>query len=256
MQKFLSFNFVSALLVVISAHSFFTYPEPYNRCDGEAISSCPVVRPKHRFAVRGGRCMHYFTSVRQPAATWKRGQRVRIKWARNNHYGGFIRLSFVPVNKMFSKNAHDKFAFYFGCWEQGLYKCSGVDHCGTDQRNGAFSRKIKIPKVLPDGNYVLAMVWYGGLDFRRQVGLYADYSSCSYVKIKGGTKKFRYKPFFAAGNTRPFKSFGMCYTSGRWPGQCGKGCHRQPAFFAKPYPFHIGKTPTAIKWSDYKKAMK
>lgn len=58
-----------------------------------------------------------YDSPANPAKTWSRGQRVTIKYSRNNHGpGGFNRFTLVPPNKMMDKSAHTRNAFAYSCW--------------------------------------------------------------------------------------------------------------------------------------------
>lgn len=153
---------------------------------------------------------------------------------------------------MFDRRAHSSLAFYYGCWEQGLQRCYGTKECGADQSKGAFSRLITVPQVLPDGDYVLSMLWYGGVEYRRRKGKFSDFTSCSFVRIQGGLrKKYRFRPFFEVGNTGEFQNGDKCLTSATYPGQCTRGCDWRNAFYAKPYPFGLGAKPRYLRLGDF-----
>lgn len=163
---------------------------------------------------------------------------------------GFIRLGLVPITRMFDQKAHEELAFYYGCWEQGNYKCNG-DECGTDAKGGGFQRKIRVPDVLPDGLYVLSFLWYGGCEHKRKWGKFSDYSSCSYVMIKGGKKQtYRYQPFFDAGKGE-FETKGKCLTSSTYPGKCQSGCPGTKSFHSLPFPFRQNNMPRKLKRGDF-----
>lgn len=194
-------------------------------------------------------CVKKRTSPNRPAATWRRGQRVVLKWARNNHNGGFINLALVPVTRMFDVSSIRRLTFYYGCWEQGKHPCRG-DQCGSDLSRRAFRRRIVVPAVIPDGDYVVVFLWYGGVDQPRESAQFGDYISCSYVKIKGGKKlrKRPYVPFFVPGNPkkeRKKRRNCMSYTSK--PGACRNGgCFKINAWRRKPWPFNKGRKPAAL----------
>lgn len=188
-------------------------------------------------------------SEKAPAKVWRRGQKVSIKWAKNNHRGGLVRFSLVPYELMTSRHWHRVLALYYGCWEQGQYKCRRGE-CGTDTQGEAFRRdNFEIPAVFPDGIYVLGQVWYGGLHFSREKGQFADYYSCSYIEIRGGAPLARsYQPFWDAGRVDPeFQKDGMCQTSADWVGRCDRvGCPDKPAMWAVARPFKNGRVPPAL----------
>lgn len=93
--------------------------------------------------------------------------------------GGFYRRSLVPVRHMFNAKIHRKTAFQFGCWEDGRTKCkgSGRNMCGTDDERYIYQNAMVVPTNIPDGKYVFAMVWYGGLKYTRKRPLFPDYHS-------------------------------------------------------------------------------
>jgi hypothetical protein len=112
-----------------------------------------------------------------PAATYKRGQMVTIKYNRNNHPpGGFIRMTLVPVSKIMDKAEHAKGAFHFSCWGAGVTQATqaeitrddkGFNIVGNDGDQHSsppayYSSDIIIPDVVPDGDFVLGWVWFGG----------------------------------------------------------------------------------------------
>lgn len=224
------------------AHSYLTVPPPYtNECKGCDI--CPSER-KHR------RNIHHTRN--NPVATWSRGQKVNMKWVKNNHNGGFVRLSFLRLEDTFNATAHARYAFYHGCWEQGRYPCKGRE-CGADNHKEAFHRYVTIPDFLPDGVYTLAWLWYGGTHFRRKVGLYSDFVSCSYIRIRGGVPVRRegFEPSFIPGYLDKYEHDGFCLTSANAPGQCLHGCDYKPTFYDIPKVFKDGNKPQTISASYY-----
>lgn len=231
---------IFSLLATALSHSYLTAPPPYTKeCKGCYI--CPSER-------KNPRNIHHTRHT--PTVTWSRGQKVNIKWVKNNHNGGFVRLSLLPVSGTFNATALRHFAFYYGCWEQGRYRCRGKE-CGGDNKGLAFHRLVTIPDNLPDGIYTFAFLWYGGTHFRRTRGLYSDYVSCSYVRIRGGwTLKNEYQPFFEPGELGEYEHKGQCLTSANAPGQCLHGCDFKPTFYDIPSDFKR-KTPRALSAWEY-----
>lgn len=230
-----------------------TQPEAFNHvfhtksCVGEECSNaCPNV-------LRDVSDMH--NTADKPAAVWKRGQKVMFSWAKNNHRGGLVRVSLVPADSMMSRPWHAKLALFHGCWESGMYRCAG-DMCGSDSDNEGFQREVVIPPVFPDGIYVAAVVWYGGLHFSRDKGQFPDYFSCSFVHIKGGAALGgSYQPEWAPGDTGKFEAVaytgdpskeGMCHTASDEVGKCpNTGC-TGPDFWAVSKPYQNGRMPDKI----------
>lgn len=244
---------LSALVALASAHSYMTQPNAFNRvfqtksCRGEeCTNACPNV-------LRDTSDMN--NTPNRPAATWERGQEVMIRWAKNNHRGGMVRVSLVPADSMMSRPWHAKLALFHGCWESGEYTCSG-ELCGSDSNNEGFQRKVVIPSVFPDGLYVAAVVWYGGLHFSRDRGQFPDFFSCSFVRISGGVPLGgSYQPNWAPGDTGNFEAVAytgdaskvdMCQTASDEVGECPKtGCTGR-AFWAVSKPFQGGRMPDKI----------
>jgi len=83
--------------------------------------------------------------------------------------GGFVRWALVPVSRMNNPVAHEHFAFRWGCWSAGRFVCSEENRrklCLDDRLDEkwaqAFSEHVEVPKVVPDGDYVLSFVRWGG----------------------------------------------------------------------------------------------
>ncbi len=188
-------------------------PSPFRNCPGPCklgqIESNP---PKSRFYPEkiGNKS---YVGGGMPAASYARGERVIIKYARNNHSpGGFSRFTLVRPDETMNRAAHDRNAFWYSCWgakfreaiqvEKDLdefgFNINGVD--GRRRTNGVpegyFTADIVIPNCVPDGKYILGMVWYGGTGGNittndpktpGQLSFYGDYWSCSFIEINGGT---------------------------------------------------------------------
>ena len=59
--------------------------------------SNPIPRDPNTVTFGNQANCEYSASAPTPQATYQRGQEIDINWARNNHPGGFIRLSVVPM---------------------------------------------------------------------------------------------------------------------------------------------------------------
>lgn len=225
------------LFQIVFAHSYLTFPEPYTRdnCKGGTCQACPDIYHSTRMA----------NTELSPAVTWKRGQNITIVWARNNHGGGIVRIAFVPISERKDISAHSKYAFYYGCWEQNIFPCTG-SLCGSDKTRRAYRAFTSVPPVIPDGIYVLAQVWYGGLKWTRHRGAFSNYASCSFVRIKGGVAlQPSFKPVYEPGTLGEFESSppGKCLTSAVKVGECLTGCDNVASFYAIPYEFQNGRSP-------------
>eukprot|EP00172_Hildenbrandia_rubra_P000748 Plantae.Rhodophyta-Hildenbrandia_rubra.ctg14125.p1 GENE.Plantae.Rhodophyta-Hildenbrandia_rubra.ctg14125~~Plantae.Rhodophyta-Hildenbrandia_rubra.ctg14125.p1 ORF type:complete len:352 (-),score=64.96 Plantae.Rhodophyta-Hildenbrandia_rubra.ctg14125:196-1251(-) len=119
-----------------------------------------------------------------------------------------MRFALVPIEEKLSKEAHDKYAFEYGCWSSGLSTCSPIptndmenDECGSDRDGFIYQREITVPPVYPDGDYVFAAVWYGGICFAEDCTSFEDFWSCSHVRIEGGEPLAEeYEPKFITGD--------------------------------------------------------
>jgi len=241
-QIFFGLGLILLLCDLVQTHSWQSEPPAYNEvfrtrsCRGsECTQACPSI-----FA-RGMK-----NSRERPARTWKRGQSVSIKWVRNNHRGGLVRMSLVPADQMMSKPWHKKLAIWYGCWESGAHRCSGA-MCGTDTDGTAFGRRMVIPSTFPDGDYVAAVVWYGGIEFMRERGQFPDYHSCSFVRIRGGTPvTSSFQPFWEAGDTGEFNHGGECRSAADEVGVCPKTGCRNAASWTVAKSFKGGRRPARI----------
>lgn len=183
----------------MSSCSFVTDPMPISNVETCRIGGNPGFE-----ANCGGPCpdynFRYDMRPENPSATWERGSLQTIHYARNNHEGGFVRLTMVPIDEMNVKSVHNVMAFYFGCWSsENRYHCNDKEHhrdCGYDLDNEAFKMDIVVPTVYPDGVYVLGWSWYGGGE---DFGSFGDYYDCSYVRIQGGPLEESVRAFFKPG---------------------------------------------------------
>lgn len=152
-----------------------------------------------------------YDSPSHPAAVYHRGELIKIIYQRNNHGpGGFVRLTLVPVDSMMNKKVHERNAFHFSCFGANPARATsadkkmrphrfslvGNDGLGRPHETGYYYKKVRIPECVPDGDYVLGWVWYGGTGgpvsnhpyteppFWK--GYFGDYWSCSFVRVEGG----------------------------------------------------------------------
>lgn len=227
---------VSTTLVSITwSHSFLTSPAPYfhrvketDGCIGtECTNACPT--------------LHATSSISStsPAATWSRAETLNLTWARNNHHGGFASFSMVPARHIHNVTMHNRFTLFHTCWEAGEHRCAPYEDCGTDQARLAYQSTMKVPSVFPDGIYALRFVWYGGLHFKRHHGHFADYASCSFIRVHGGGQvtSAPFSPFFTPGHGRHIRR-GKCEASADAIGQCGNApCVNRTMFTAIPRRF-------------------
>lgn len=161
---------VGGLPPPVAAHSSMTVPTSLSY-----TTDCRVGGPPHALRNCPGPCPNVMlkahgvgSSPQEPAATYARGERVTLRWARNNHEGGFVRWALVPVAQMGDAAAHERYAFKWGCWSSGRFVCNDRNRkelCIDDRLNErwaqAFSDRVEIPSVVPDGDYVLSFVRLG-----------------------------------------------------------------------------------------------
>lgn len=228
------------LIKYCKCHSFLVSPAPMSKWCKGCLSCNEVIESE--------------LTLSNVDKTWKRGELVDIKWVRNNHNGGFVRLSIVPLDKIYDTLAHNKLAFYYGCWEQGLFHCGKNKKCGTDQHGMGFQRKVSIPDIVPDGVYIFAFMWFGGLHYKRKHGLFSHYTSCSLIRIKGGvTLREQYQKIFEPGDVGEYEKDGLCLTCTAVEGQCLNGCTQISSFYSIPELFKSRKKKNIyISSSGYK----
>lgn len=218
-------------------------------------------------AIKGG--YSNFNSPSKPAAVYRRGQTVTMKYQRNNHGpGGFIRLSLVKPEDMMNKKKHEENAFYYTCWGANPRRAAsnerskdryGFSLIGSDSQQHAFppgyyTMSVKIPTCIPDGKYVLGWVWFGGTGSPvtsehqqepKPWGYFSDYWSCSYIEIRGGSLDSQCKPVFNNDMTR-WSSEG-CMSANDAPGVCSREPCKVTGRYQKPRPFKNGNSPSALK---------
>lgn len=208
-----------------------------------------------------------FDSPMHPARVYRRGEKVRISYQRNNHGpGGFTRLSLVPWNQMMNKEVHKRNAFHYSCWGAHPVKLPktriGKDDMrfsfdGTDGDDHHFPIShyvtyATIPDCIPDGCYIFGWVWFGGtgssittangIQEPTPYGIFGDYYSCSSVRIQGGRplKKKCDKKFV---NDMARYSKSGCMSTADDVGVCAREPCRKTGKYQKPREFANNNPP-------------
>ena len=193
-------------------------------------------------------------------ATFRRGQTITVRYQRNNHGpGGFLRVTMVPPGDMMDMDVHTRNAFHFSCWGarlriaegSDLDPVEGVSLVGVDNSNGFHSTQVRIPTVIPDGEYVFGWAWYGGIGDSQventnrptitpgTSGFFQDYWTCSRVRISGGPMRDSYRPVFV-NDMRQFSPRG-CMSSVNRLGICTSEPCEMPGSFRRPFEFRRGR---------------
>lgn len=240
-----------------AAHSFLTHPLPA----WEAVAGCRVGgTPGFMYNCRGpcpnagGYGLREGLDEAHPTAVWARGESVEIRWARNNHEGGFVRLALVPLEYRDNPEMHKKYAFHFQCFRSDPFTCKTkaerlIDGW-FDEKNVAYKTHVKVPRHIPNGIYVLGWVWYGGLHSDMPwTSYYGDYYSCAYVRIHGGGPlSWSHQPTWWPGRSSLFPN--VCETSANKIGQCPEEpCVDRPRELRVPAEFESGAMPPRL-WRD------
>jgi hypothetical protein len=209
-----------------------------------------------------------FFSTEQGKTTLARGQKLYMKWTRNNHESGFVRFTLVPKSKRMDKGVHDMFAFHYACWEAGEIGCATPDECGTDQKGLRYQTEVEIPRVFPDGEYILGWSWYGGTQYKdgSQKAEFGDYWSCANVVVHGGidgngtwqddkSNEAMYTPVFVPGMND--KSQTQCFSATNKLGMCAtEPCYdrgtlqRYEGRMQVPAEFENGQSPPPVRAAD------
>jgi hypothetical protein len=261
---------VSAILVLlisqVASHSFLLHPfpdwtnerkpecrigNPTTLTSPEYIQNCHGPCGSGERESNGG----IFFNPNQGSTTMKRGEKMYMKWTKNNHQSGFVRFTLVPRSQRMDKNVHDKYAFHYACWEAGEINCQPNEFCSTDLSRKRYQTEVEIPHVFPDGKYTLGWSWYGGTSNygNGPVAEYADYWSCANIIIAGSVDNRNvadsFVPVFKTGmaNNRD-----TCLSAVNRLGICTREpCSaRYPASYQKPAQFANGATPFPILASD------
>lgn len=151
-----------------------------------------------------------------------------------------MRFSLVPTHLRMDKQAHNKLAFRYSCFESGKHVCE-FESCGTDV--WLYKTDVQIPTSHPDGDYVLSWAWFGGLSVQKSY--FGDYFSCTFVRISGGELTSSYTPVFDPGEKTRHNN--NCQSSVDRLGTCNmEPCLGYPEMKMQPYPFMEKQGPKPI----------
>ncbi|KAI9150938.1 hypothetical protein H9P43_009553 [Blastocladiella emersonii ATCC 22665] len=103
-------------------------------------------------------------------STFRRGQAVEVRWPRNNHPAGFIKLAIIPFGSAETLDNINKNIVQFSCHEatcKSGYPDDplGGDGDGVPEDTNICSTSVTIPAYLPDGRYSLFWSVYGAASF-------------------------------------------------------------------------------------------
>ena len=194
---------VSVLLLLLlsccECHQFISYPTPISKlgaCRMDGQINCPGPCPNQR--------LRPDQHPDNPSTTVKRGDTLTVHISKNNHLGGFSRWTLVKVGDMNDRKKHDRGAFLFTCTDTNVAKCTRRNKerdCRVDKLNEYFRHYVEIPKIYPNGNYVLGWTWYGGITKAAMRGSFGDYYDCMYLRIEGGPESDSHQPKFDGSNS-------------------------------------------------------
>lgn len=160
-----------------------------------------------------------------------------------------MRWSLVPLWAASSKVYHARAAFHYACWSSGEFHCTPGSaeywrDCAEDRRGTAYRGGLRIPPHLPDGEYVLGFVWYGGYvgDHHSE---YGDYYDCARVRVRGGVRQAgSFTPTWAPGRGEFHDS---CRASVNRVGTCWREpCKGFQGGRLKPDEFTDGRHPAPV----------
>lgn len=174
------------------------------------------------------------------------------------------------------KAVHERNAFHYSCWGANPQQAGpdelqtdhfGYSYVGNDGEEhpygqGYYVANVSIPKVIPDGDYVLGWVWFGGIGSvpvlgnypqppqPSPMGYYADQWSCAYVRIEGGLAlESTYYPAFK-NDISQYNPEG-CLAANDSPGICTVEPCYTPGIFQKPRNFKAGSYPSPLTPNFY-----
>lgn len=181
-------------------------------------------------------------------------------------------MTLVPTRDIMNVTKHEENAFHYTCWGSHSVEASedemspdrfGFSFLGSDgeqheYKKGYYKIDVDIPAVVPDGDYVLGMVWYGGVggavttptgeemrDEPSTWGYFSDYHSCSFVRVSGGSDlENEYTPVFV-NDMKKFSEEG-CMAANDAPGICTWEPCQETGKYQKPKQFKDGKIPVPI----------
>ncbi|KAJ3031090.1 hypothetical protein HDV00_008513 [Rhizophlyctis rosea] len=210
-----------ASLSSVSSHSFITQPVPRGSvpigagCGSGPGCKGPCDTPKSHSLFN----QQYVTPT-----TTSRSALLPLKWYRGNHPGGFVRVSIVPYESSDSWSAFNNApGQQFWCYERN---CGPADPSNANgPGDGPCSGDYKIPKNLPDGQYTIQLVWFGGGNiWGVPTSGFGEYYSCTDVVIRGGATldtSAKEAPKFSGGDFATGQGSNVCkYWSSTKIGDC------------------------------------
>jgi len=132
--------------------------------------------------------------------TISRGASVTLQWPRNNHAGGFIRVSWAPTSQSDTMSVFDDNVQQIVCHERGGCKPddpndpNGGDSGPADGSVNPCQVTIVVPPYLTDGLWTLQWAWFGG------AFALGDYYSCVDYQISGGASGAKPAAFYLGGD--------------------------------------------------------
>ncbi|KAI0560108.1 hypothetical protein FGB62_125g09 [Gracilaria domingensis] len=167
-----------------------------------------------------------------------------------------------------SKAAHKRNAFHYSCWGAKPVRAAsnelekdkfGFTLVGSDGEQhsspkGYYAAEVTIPTCVPDGDYVMGWVWYGGTggsiegnDPQEPVpwGYFGDYWSCSFVRIEGGAALASSCDPVFVNDMGQFSEEG-CMSANDEPGICASEPCKVDGTYQKPKSFKNGNRPEPL----------
>jgi hypothetical protein len=129
---------------------------------------------------------------------WKRGQKVDIEWARNNHQGGFVQFSVLPLsssnpNRDIEEFDDPKNIVYVTCYDKPSCKAQGggdefgLGGDGMGEWQNVCKDSFTVPDYLEDGDYVMKSTVFGNGDSNGVRNMaHPTYSNCHNFRVSGG----------------------------------------------------------------------
>lgn len=136
----------------------------------------------------------------------KRGDKISIEWLRQNHPGGFIRLSMTQFELSDDQASFNNNVVKYVCYETNCKEDSEDVNLGNlnGHGNNKCSTDFQIPNNLPDGPITLQWTWFGGgIYFGQQDTVFANYVSCADMVLQGGQEytQEQLSPIFQGGDS-------------------------------------------------------
>ncbi|KAJ3272779.1 hypothetical protein HK104_004403 [Borealophlyctis nickersoniae] len=161
-----------------------------------------------------------------------RGSKIPIQWIRGNHPGGFVRLAVAPLSQSDSWTAFNTAAGsqYF-CFERNCGPTNPNDMTfGKNNGPGAgtCSATFTVPDHLPDGDYTLQWIWFGGGVYLAQKDAgFGEFYTCTDIIVRGGAPKKTTKPgpkFVGGDYSNPNKGVCKYWSSNKTVRDAEAGC--------------------------------